>query len=438
MRLPEAFLERMRVQLGEEFDAFLASYDRKTIKGIRVNTLKISVEDFMAITDFDLRPVPWTRNGFYVEAEGLGKHPHYLAGLYYIQEPSAMLPAELLNPDPGEIVLDLCAAPGGKSMQLAAMMNNQGLLIANDINTKRLSALIRNAELMGVKNLLVINDHQDKIAAAMPGAIDKLVVDAPCSGEGMFKKDDDAKNAYEAYNIETCTSMQKEILDTIPSVVKTGGELVYSTCTFNTLENEGMVHYLMEKYDFSLVQSDLKMFEPGIDMPEALRVYPHLIEGEGHFAVKLRSESNPESKVRPYVKNKAPELVDDFMRTYMTEPLEGHFKVIKDRVFLMPAYAVKTSGVKVLKEGWYLGDLKKNRFEPSHAFALGLKKSQFRQCIDWSKDSLEIIKYLKCETISCDGQKGYNLICVDGYPIGWGKWAQGRLKNMYPHAWRLQ
>lgn len=439
MKLPQEFIDNMQAMLKEQWQSFLESYEREPYKGIRINTLKISVKDFLEITDFKLEPIPWTRNGFYVLSdEKLGKHPHYLAGLYYIQEPSAMLPAELSSPVPGDIVLDLCAAPGGKSMQVAAMLDNQGLLVANDVNSKRLKALIRNAELMGVRNILVLNDWQDKISGAMYGMFDKLIIDAPCSGEGMFKKHDEATSAYADYDVDTCVTMQKEILDEIPKVLKGYGELVYSTCTFNTKENEEMIAYLSKHYTVKPLQTSFEMFEKGYGLPEALRVFPHKVKGEGHFAVKLQIQGT-ENRLPHYRKATAPpDLFVDFCKQVLKQTPKGHYKIIKDRLFLLPEIQLPTGGVKVVKEGWYLGDLKKNRFEPSHAMALALKADDCIQTINFTKDDPLLIKYLKCETLHCDGQAGYNLICVDGHPIGWGKWAKGRLKNLYPAAWRLQ
>jgi len=438
MKLPQKFEEQMKSQLKDSYEDFIATYDGNTHRGIRVNTLKISVKDFLEITPFELEPVPWTTDGFYIKDIRPAKHPHYFAGLYYIQEPSAMLPAAELKPTSDDVVLDLCAAPGGKSMQLAAMMNNKGLLISNDISSNRLRALIRNAELLGVKNLVVLNEYQDKIKETLYHKVDKLLIDAPCSGEGMFKKHDDAISAYASYDIDACVTMQKEILDDILHVLNGQGEMVYSTCTFNTFENEDMIKYAMKQIPLELIDMPKNYgIVEGIDMPEVSRLYPHKVRGEGHFAAHLLNKLEKEtirfdsSKVLP------PEVFGEFMKTYLVEPLKGHFKIIKDKVFLLPEKMLSLYGVKVVKTGWYIGELKKNRFEPSHAFALGLNKEMFKQTINFDSDSIEVVKYLKCETISCDGQKGYNLICVDGYPIGWGKWANGKLKNLYPSAWRI-
>ena len=439
MKLPEGFIAQMKAQLNEEWDEFLRTYDQAPIKGIRVNTLKISVEEFIKICPFEITPVPWTRNGFYVDSKvQVSKEPYYLAGLYYIQEPSAMLPAELLEPLPGETVLDLCAAPGGKTMQLADMMKDQGLLVANDLNNHRLKALIRNAELMGVKNLVVLNEHQNNIGPKLKGCFDKLLIDAPCSGEGMFKKHSEATQAYASYDIKACTTMQTEILDEIVPVLKNKGKLVYSTCTFNESENEDMLKYAMTIHPLELIPQPLNYgFEPSIALDGAIRLYPHKVRGEGHFVGVCRYNGGGEIEGEKAFENKPPQALDEFMTLYLTLPLKGHFKVSNQHVFLLPERTLNFQGLKMVKAGWYLGKLNKDRFEPSHAFALGLKERDFKQTISFKRDSQEIMKYLKCETVHCHGQKGYNLICVDGYPVGWGKWANNKLKNLYPAPWRL-
>lgn len=438
MKLPVSFENQMKEQLGPDFQDFLKSYDHEAYRGIRVNTLKISVEEFLVISPFDLEPIPWTEDGFYIKNERPAKHPHYFAGLYYIQEPSAMLPAVVLSPTSDDVALDLCAAPGGKTMQMAAMMNNDGLLIANDINNNRLKALIRNAELMGVKNLVVLNDKQDKIGQSLKGKIDKLLIDAPCSGEGMFKKHDDAINAYESYDIDACVGMQKAILDDVLEVLNGDGEMVYSTCTFNTFENEEMVNYAREKKSMVLVDIPKKHgFISGDIIQEVARIYPHKVKGEGHFTAKLKMDGHRSVISKKHMTSELPELARNFMDEMLEKPLKGLFKVVKNRVFMMPEHMIDITGVKIIKDGWYIGELKKNRFEPSHAFALGLKASNCKHVINFKSDGSEIIKYLKCETIACDGDKGYNLICVDGYPVGWGKWSGGKLKNLYPAQWRL-
>lgn len=439
MKLPEHFIAQMKAQLKEEWADFIKTYDHPSVKGIRVNTLKVSLERFQEICPFEITPVPWTRNGFYIDGRvQVAKDPYYLAGLYYIQEPSAMLPAELLDPKADDVVLDLCAAPGGKTMQLADMMHDQGLLVANDLNNHRLKALIRNAELMGVKNLIVLNDHQDKIGPKLLGCFDKILIDAPCSGEGMFKKHSEATQAYESYDIEACTSMQSQILDKIVPVLKTQGEMVYSTCTFNEAENEEMLAYAMDQHALSMVPQDLAHgFKASINLEGALRLYPHKVRGEGHFVGLCTYHGQVVKEGKVLKANDPPEALKVFMSTYLNTPLEGHFKVSKNHVFLLPKLSLDFTGLKVVKTGWYLGKLNKDRFEPSHAFALGLKKDDFKQTISFERASNEIMKYLKCETVHCEGQKGYNLICVDDFPVGWGKWSNNKIKNLYPAPWRL-
>lgn len=440
MDLPIEFISRMKKQLKDEYKNFIDSYDNETYRGIRVNTIKITVEDFLKITDFELIPVPWCNDGFYIKGDlRPAKHPHYFAGLFYIQEPSAMLPAVILNVKKNNIVLDLCAAPGGKTMQLAASMQNEGILIANDINTNRIKALIRNCELLGVTNIIVLNEKQENIASKIGRSFDKILIDAPCSGEGMFKKHDGAINAYAEYNIESCVKMQREILYEVNNMINGQGELVYSTCTFNENENEEMIQLMIDELNFKLVPLEANYgFKQGNKVKEVLRLYPHLIKGEGHFVGKVKNEEEYKTISINEEKNKPPELLLEFMKENMHYILEGYFEVIKDKVFLLPQKRLQLIGLRTSKKGWYLGELKKNRFVPSHAFALGIKKEDFKNIINLEKNSIEIIKYLKCETLKLEGTKGFNLICVDGHPIGWGKWANGTLKNLYPAAWRLQ
>ena len=440
MNLPIEFISRMKKQLKDEYENFIDSYDNEVYRGIRINTIKISVEEFLKITDFELIPVPWCIDGFYIKSDlRPAKHPHYFAGLFYIQEPSAMLPAVILNVNKKNIVLDLCAAPGGKTMQLAASMQNEGILIANDINTNRIKALIRNCELLGVTNIIVLNEKQENISSKIGRSFDKILIDAPCSGEGMFKKHDGAINAYEEYNIESCVKMQKEILYEVRNMINGQGELVYSTCTFNENENEEMIQLMIDELYFKLISLEAKYgFKQGKKVKGVLRLYPHLIKGEGHFVGKVKSDKEYNTININEEKNNPPELLLDFMKENMYSKLEGYFEIIKDKVFLLPKKRLQFTGLRTSKKGWYLGELKKNRFVPSHAFALGIKQIQFKNIINLEKNSIEIIKYLKCETLKVEGTKGFNLICVDGHPIGWGKWANGTLKNLYPAAWRLQ
>jgi NOL1/NOP2/sun family putative RNA methylase len=304
VQLPTAFVKRMEQLLGDEFEAFMTAYDHTPHAGIRVNTLKIPVEDFKERSPFELRPIPWCATGFYIpHGTKPGLHPYYHAGLYYVQEPSAMSPVELLNVAQDEAVLDLCAAPGGKSTQIAAKLQGSGVLVTNDISADRTKALAKNVELYGVRNAVVLNESPDRIAAAFPHFFDKILIDAPCSGEGMFRKDEDMAKQWETHSVDKCVVMQRDILRVAASMLSAGGRIVYSTCTFAPEENEGMIaEFLGAHPDFDVVPVPSEAgFAPGHpewmseevaaahpELRGTARLWPHLVEGEGHFIAVLQ------------------------------------------------------------------------------------------------------------------------------------------------------
>ncbi|WP_307349538.1 RsmB/NOP family class I SAM-dependent RNA methyltransferase [Paenibacillus polymyxa] len=306
VQLPTAFVKRMEQLLGEEFEVFMTAYDHTPHAGIRVNTLKIPVEDFKERSPFELRPIPWCATGFYIpHGTKPGLHPYYHAGLYYVQEPSAMSPVELLNVAQDEAVLDLCAAPGGKSTQIAAKLQGSGVLVTNDISADRTKALAKNVELYGVRNAVVLNESPDRIADAFPHFFDKILIDAPCSGEGMFRKDEDMAKQWETHSVDKCVVMQRDILRVAASMLSAGGRIVYSTCTFAPEENEGMIAEFLEAHpDFDVVPVPSEAgFAPGHpewmskevaaahpELRGTARLWPHLVEGEGHFIAVLQHQ----------------------------------------------------------------------------------------------------------------------------------------------------
>lgn len=308
VQLPTAFVKRMEQLLGDEFEAFMAAYDHTPHAGIRVNTLKIPVEAFKAISPFELRPIPWCSTGFYIpHGTKPGLHPYYHAGLYYVQEPSAMSPVELLNVAMDEAVLDLCAAPGGKSTQISAKLQGSGILVTNDISAERTKALAKNVELYGVRNAVVLNESPDRIAESFPHFFDKILIDAPCSGEGMFRKDEDMAKQWETHSVEKCMVMQRDILRVAASMLSDGGRIVYSTCTFAPEENEGMIaEFLAAHPDFEVIPVPSGAgFAPGhpewvsdavasahSELRGTVRLWPHLVEGEGHFIAVLQHQGS--------------------------------------------------------------------------------------------------------------------------------------------------
>jgi len=485
MKLPAEFLEKMRKLLGDrEYGEFIESYNKPRYYGLRVNTLKVSVEDFLKISPFELEKIPWAHDGFYYkEGESPGKHPYYHAGLYYIQEPSAMLPAAVLNPQPGEHVLDLCAAPGGKSVQIAAGMKGKGILVANDINSDRVKALVKNLELCGVRNAIVTNESPDRLASSFAGYFDKILVDAPCSGEGMFRKDEDAVRSWQKYKCDACAGMQREILKSVDKMLKAGGYLVYSTCTFSPEEDEQAIsdfllendnYEIMEIPKFSGIEGGKPEWSDGNEeLSKTARLWPHKVKGEGHFVALLRKkdacyyegmdsvsqkkdgeyEEDPKTtkaiktaknlknpKSAKYTGDIADEFLkkafDDFLNENLNISIDGYFIQKGNNLYSLPEEPPDLDGIKVAKFGWYLGEFIRNKFEPSHSLAVSLKKDDIKNTMDFSPESREITGYLRGETVMTGGRKGLTAVCVNGYTLGWAKQMGDMLKNLYPKGWR--
>ncbi len=469
MKLPEEFVNKMQVLLGEEFNSYLESYKKPRFYGLRVNTLKISVDEFLKISPFHLEPVPWTTDGFYYrEGDNPGRHPYYYAGLYYIQEPSAMLPGAVIGVRPGDRVLDLCAAPGGKSVQMAAQMKGQGLLVSNDINAERVKALVKNIELCGVRNAVVLNDSPDKLAKNFEGFFDKIMVDAPCSGEGMFRKDEDAVKSWEKFKCEKCSCMQWDILQQVDKMLKPGGVILYSTCTFSPEEDEIMIERFMDQHPggYELleipktggIEGGRREWSAGkYDFSKAARLWPHKLNGEGHFAAvirKLEHGTNGDNDInspalqrdgsweKAYPVNSFEDLgnfnreLAEFINNSTTLSLKGYVFQKGNNFYHLPQACPDLSGLKVAKFGWYLGENSPKGFVPSHSLAVSMKSEEMKRKINFGASDRETNSYLKGETLIDSGEKGYTGICVDGYTLGWAKQTGDMLKNLYPKGWR--
>lgn len=450
MVLPEAFVSKMKGLLREEFDDYLKSFDSGRHYGLRVNTLKVPAEKFSC-----LQPVPWCKSGFYYqEGSRPAKSPFYHAGLYYIQEPSAMAPAALLGVKPGDRVLDLCAAPGGKSVQLAARLQGKGLLISNDASAGRCKALVKNIENMGVTNAIVLNSEPHLLAKALPGFFDAVLVDAPCSGEGMFRKDPAAAKIWTEKRGEQFSKLQKEILAQAAAMVRPGGEIMYSTCTFSPEENEIVIKDFLDRHEeFELLPIELDAYGFDGGRPEwafgderlrgCARLWPHRIKGEGHFLARLKnkeSENNREDICKPS-EMRQEKLFEDFHAfcgENLNSTLPNFFSRHKSSLYFAPE-SLDLEGIRIIRAGWYLGEFKTKRFEPSQAFALGLTKEDAKATVDFQIDDSRVVRYLKGESLEDESwQNGWNLVCVDGFPLGWGKVSQGRLKNKYLPSWRME
>ena len=458
INLPAAFTERMKQMLGREYDAFIASYDKERSQGLRVNGLKADPAEFAKKAPFSLNPVAWAAEGFAYGAEDRpGRHPYHDAGVYYIQEPSAMIAASLLNPQPGEMILDLCAAPGGKSTQAAARLSGEGLLVSNEIHPARAKILSENVERMGLTNAVVTNESPERLSAYFPEYFDKILVDAPCSGEGMFRKHEEACSEWSPENVELCAKRQDSVLDEAAAMLKKGGRLVYSTCTFAMQEDEGSVaRFLLRHPEFSIKEThrydgmepgrpDWAGTEPVPDgMEKTIRLWPHKLHGEGHFlAVLEKTGEVPEGyrarSLYGIQKGIAPKdfaAWKEFERESLKKQFDGIFLLFGDQLYLAPKDMPALKGLKVLRPGLHLGTMKKGRFEPAHALALSLSPKDAVHCCNLSGDSREARQWINGMTLSKDGEKGWQLVCVDGYSLGWGKLAGGILKNHYPKGLR--
>lgn len=427
--LPEKFLERMKSQLGSEYDAFLQSLERPRAVALRFNPLKGEKPELPFVGG----NVPWEPNGFYYDPDSRpGLHVFHEAGVYYLQEASAMAPVYLLDPRPGERVCDLCAAPGGKTTQIAGRMMGEGFLLCNEINPKRAKILGRNIERMAVANALVTNEHPATLAQRYAGSFDKVLVDAPCSGEGMFRKEEAAVTDWSVETVEMCARRQAEILQSGAQLVRPGGRLVYSTCTFAPEEDELAVEAFLESHpDFEPELIEAPWFVPGENGSH--RMWPHKLLGEGHFAAVLRKKGEDECDVTPMQGVKLPKEWVSFAKELDIGLPDGKAVLFGETLYWMPEGMPDIGRVKVLRPGLELGCVKKGRFEPAHALALWLKTCKNVQ--SFAADSGEIREYLHGNVVPSQ-VRGWTLVKADGYSIGWGKGDGNVLKNHYPKGLR--
>lgn len=427
--LPAAFLDRMKYQLGEEYADFLASMERPRAVALRLNPLKGKLPELSFVT----QQVPWEPMGYYYDPQTRpGLHVYHEAGVYYLQEASAMAPVTLLDPQPGERICDLCAAPGGKSTQIAGRMKGQGLLLSNEIHAARCKILSRNMERMGVANGLVTNEKPDRLAKRLPGFFDRVLVDAPCSGEGMFRKEEAAVTDWSPETVAMCARRQGEILDAAAELLRPGGRLVYSTCTFSPEENEGTVEAFLSKHgEFEPERPEAPWFTPG--PMGSFRLWPHKLLGEGHFAAVLRKTGGEEPSENIQKGEQFPKQWSSFAQAQGIVLPEGKAVSFGQTLYWAPAAMPELKGWKVLRPGLELGEVKQNRFEPAHALALWLKECTQAESYAW--DSPEMKAYLHGDVIPSE-KKGWCLVRADGFGIGWGKGDGRMLKNHYPKGLR--
>ncbi len=427
--LPEAFLNRMENQLGDEYPAFLESLERPRAVALRFNPLKGEKPQLPFVGD----SVPWEPMGYYYDPQSRpGLHPYHEAGVYYLQEASAMAPVALLDPQPGERICDLCAAPGGKSTQIAGRLAGEGFLLCNEINPKRAKILSRNIERLGVGNALVTNEHPQRLADRLPGYFDRVLIDAPCSGEGMFRKEEAAVTDWSEETVQMCARRQLEILRSGAELVRPGGRLVYSTCTFAPEENEqAIAAFLQEHPDFVPEQVSAPWFAAGEN--GTFRMWPHKLLGEGHFAAVLRKTGDGETEAPRPPMQKLPKEWTEFAQKLDIRLPAGVAVAFGQSLYWAPVSMPDIGGLKVMRPGLELGEVKKGRFEPAHALALWLRNAVTE--MDIPVDSSQIAAYMHGETIPAE-VTGWCLVKTGGYTIGWGKGDGKVLKNHYPKGLR--
>ena len=427
--LPQEFLDRMKSQLGEEYAQYLESLERPRAVALRFNPLKGEKPRLPFVGE----PVPWEPMGYYYDPESRpGLHPYHEAGVYYLQEASAMAPVMLLDPQPGERICDLCAAPGGKSTQIAGRLGGEGFLLCNEYSPKRAKILSRNVERLGICNGLVTNETPQNLAKHLKGYFHRVLIDAPCSGEGMFRKEEAAVTDWSQETVEMCARRQAEILDAGSELVCPGGRLVYSTCTFAPEENEQTVAAFLQRHpDFYPETVAAPWFAAGEN--GSFRLWPHKLLGEGHFAAVLCRQGEKEVPAAPAGGEKLPKQWLDFAKELQIDLPQGKAVLFGQSLYWAPAEMPDLHRLKVLRPGLELGTVKKDRFEPAHALALWL--SDCKNTHDLPSDGPQIGSYMHGETVPCDC-KGWCLVRVDGYSIGWGKGDKIVLKNHYPKGLR--
>ncbi len=471
----------MRPLLGDEYDNFIESYNAPSYRGLRFNPLKVTPDKYEEImkeacgTENPPEQVPWCDEGFYFGDDSRpGIHPYHAAGLYYIQEPSAMLPGRLacdiiddIIERKGHIrVLDMCAAPGGKATQAAGHIGDKGILIANEPVPGRARILSQNIERMGIKNAVTVCEMPDKLANVFPGFFDLVIVDAPCSGEGMFRKDETAIAEWSPENVDLCVSRGREILEAAHRCLAHDGYIVYSTCTYEPAENEDAVKWFIGEHSrYQVMTIPVAGLAPSSD--GTYRIWPHRVKGEGHFAAVLKSGDAPDISDADHGKTEATEtvsvpeltydrglpkeavkLLEQFAGDNLTDGgrsiLGGRVFTYGDNIYVVPEELAqyvkgtdKSRTLRIERAGLHIGELKKGRLEPSHSLAMALSSGMCIRAQELAPGDDRVLKYLRGESIACDETfKGYAVVCVNGYPLGWGKASGGMLKNHYPKGLR--
>jgi NOL1/NOP2/sun family putative RNA methylase len=427
---------------GEEnYLSFEQGLNERPKIGLIINPNKTNIKFIKSVFN-DFTNHPLIENALIYDSQiKLGKHPLFHAGAFYIQDPSAMMVASIIPIEPNDKVIDVAAAPGGKSFQIASRLGEDGLLIANDLNYSRAKILSSNVEKYGFKNVYVTSNSTSDLVKLHAGSFDKVILDAPCSGEGMFRKDELAKNDWSYSKVEACALTQKQLIIDSYKLLKKGGIMIYSTCTFSVEENEEVIKHLLNNSKAKLIKIvDDPRFKRGINLNESIRLFPFIFPGEGHFIALIQCHDDNQSKDSKFkltnlTKNNF-DLIDNFFKNNTTVKLEqSRLSEINNQIYYLPKTGFNTNGLNVLRSGWLLGVIEKNIFFPEHSLAMGLLSSEFKKLIDLDSNSKEIEAYLKGEAINYDGD-GYHLVSVAGIALGFGKIINGIFKNHYPKGLR--
>lgn len=433
MQLPQDFIDKYSHLLGQEAQAFFESFEQPAISGFRTNPLK---ENQLAF-DNPIPAMPWSYYG-----KVSGKSPEHVTGLVYSQEPAAQVVGQVASPEKGMKVLDLAAAPGGKSTHLLSYLDNTGLLVSNEISSKRAKILAENIERFGARNVVVTNESADRLAKVFPAYFDMIVLDAPCSGEGMFRKDPDAIQYWSKDYPSQCASLQREILEAALTMLAPDGQLIYSTCTWSPEENEEIVTWLLENYELELVDiPKINGMVEGIGYPQTARMYPHHFSGEGQFVAKFKFLGEAkQKKLKPGKSNLNREqqtLWKEFEQKHLKVSLTGLLQVFGDNLYLLPDGLPDLSKVKIARNGLHLGTFKKKRFEPSFALGLALHSTEVKNRVDISLDDFPAYVAGQTVAVSKDLPNGWYQVAVQGNGLGFAKIVSGTLKNAFPKGLRF-
>lgn len=448
--LPAEYINRMKTLLGDEYGDYEKALLEPPVRAFRVNTDKISLEDFEKINIFSNEKIPYVENGFYLNYDKIGNHPYHHAGMIYVQEPAAMAPAECIDIDPDWKILDMCAAPGGKSTQLKNKLGENGLLVSNEIIPSRCKILTGNIERLGLHNTVTTCMDTGRLAKTFPKTFDMIMVDAPCSGEGMFRKEEIAIDEWSLDNVKKCAERQTEILENAAVALKNGGYIIYATCTFSLEENEMAIDSFLQKHpEFEIVKVKSAVEECSADgiffdgckcknISFARRFYPHKNKGEGQFAAVLHNTNEPTDFSNIPIKNnsKIDKAVTDFLNDVLTEYKKENVLIYNGNpVYFTPDFEISKG--TAFSCGITIGEIRKNYIQPHHQFFMAMGK-YFKRKIALSPDSEEIKKYLHGEEISVDCDNGWAVITVSGCSVGGAKIVNGRAKNHYPKGLRIK